>query len=370
MLFYDWIEQVDIMRMSESKFLCLLPILVSVAFLASCSKKQEDQPRESSVRPVKLLTIADANTVRSSRYPAVIDAARMSELSFQVGGLLEELPVKEAQSVEQGALIARLDQRDYRSKLDSIKAQFDNTEAEYQRAVRLAKEDAIARSVLEQRKSQRDVAKAQLDSAQKSLSDTELRAPFSGIIVKVPVENLQNVQSGQVVAMLMSEGGLEAAINLPARIIAQVPTREQRGAYVLLDATPEKRIEATFKEASLVADATSQTYVVTFAFERPEDLIILPGMNATVELVSSPKETAGVDCRVSVPLAAVLSDGSAQYVWAVDDETMRVSKRGITIEEGVGDMLIVTEGLKAGETIAGAGATYLSEGMQVRPWTN
>ena len=167
----------------------------------------------------------------------------------------------------------------------------------------------------------------------------------------------------------MSKGELKATINLPARVIAQVRTRTNKGAYVFLDAAPKNRIEATFREASLVADATSQTYAVTFTFQPPDHLIILPGMNATVELVSSPKEASAQNSRVSVPLAAVMSDGNAQFIWVVNNQTMTVSKRKVTIEEGVGKSVIVTDGLKPGETIAGAGATYLAEGMKVRPWT-
>ena len=359
-----------VMRILRNEFVCVFPVLVALVFLSSCDKKQGEQGTDPSVRPVKLLTIAAADTIQSSRYPAMIDAAQSSELSFQVGGLLKALPVTESQQVNKGDLIAQLDQRDFKSQVDAAQAQFDNAEEEYQRAVRLAKEDAIARSVLEQRKTQRDVAKAQLDSANKALADTELRAPFSGVIAKTSAATLQTIQPGQLVAILMGSGSFEAKINLPARFIAQARTREEKGAYVLLEAAPDRPIEATFKEATLVADATSQTYAVTFTFEPPEDLIILPGMNATVELKSSTKTEPGANRRVSVPLAAVLSDGTVQHVWVVNKDTMKVSKRPVTIEPGIGDILIVTEGLTPGETIAGAGAAYLAEGMQVRPWTD
>jgi hypothetical protein len=48
---------------------------------------------------------------------------------------------------------------------------------------------------------------------------------------------------------------------------------------------------------------------------------------------------------------------------------MTVSKREVTVSDGIGETAIVTEGLEMGETIATAGASYLAEGMQVRPWT-
>ena len=104
-------------------------------------------------------------------------------MSFEVGGILKELLVVEAQKVNQGDVLAKLDQRDLQAKLKSARAQFDNADAEYQRALQLIKGDVIfSRSTLEQRKSQRDVSKAQLETAEKALQDTVLLAPYSGNI--------------------------------------------------------------------------------------------------------------------------------------------------------------------------------------------
>ena len=74
--------------------------------------------------------------------------------------------------------------------------------------------------------------------------------------------------------------------------------------------------------------------------------------------------------HASVPLAAVMSDGGVQYVWIVDSELMTVSKRSVSIKPGIGETVVITEGLSPGDIIAGAGAAYLSEGLQVRPWIN
>jgi multidrug efflux pump subunit AcrA (membrane-fusion protein) len=109
---------------------------------------------------------------------------------------------------------------------------------------------------------------------------------------------------------------------------------------------------------------------VTFTFEPPENLVILPGMNATVELSSARVSEAGTGNRKSVPISAIGSDGESTYVWIVDQDTMTVSRRDVTIADGVGEYAIVTEGLAPGEMIATAGASFLAEGMQVRPWTD
>ncbi len=352
------------------KFAIGFAAILAGLLLVSCGDEESVQVKKQAVRPIKLLTIEAANSRRYSRYPAIIDAAQLSELSFQVGGRLQELTVKEAQEITEGTIIAKLDQRDFESSLAAAKSQYNNANEEYKRAVNLSKKNSISKSVLEQRKSQRNVAKAQLDSAQKALEDTVLVAPFSGLVAQVSVTHLQHISAGELVATLIDVSVLEATVNIPANFVAQIESRTNRSAHVMLDAAPDARIEAVYKEATLLADSTSQTYAVTFAFVPPANLNILPGMNATVEFASSSVNASEQSNRVSVPLAAVLSDGSAQYVWVVDNDKMTVSKRGVSVAEGIGETIVVTDGIHPGETIAGAGAAYLAEGMQVRPWTN
>lgn len=336
--------------------------------LGACDRNSANQPDAQGSRPVKLVELRGASNEHRNRYPGVIDATRVSHLSFQVGGLIEALPVKEAQEIEKGELIAKLDERDFRSSVNSARATFENAEDMFQRARRLAEQDAIATSVLEQRQSQRNVAKSQLESAEKALSDSVLRAPFSGIIASLPVKRLQTVAAGTPIATVINLESLDVTINLPASVIAQIPTRQDFSTVVQLDAAPGRQIEARFKKAQLVADATSQTYAVTYSFVPPENIYVLPGMNATVTLASRSNETTSAP-SVIVPLASVQSDGNGQYVWVVDDESMTVSRRAIAIEPGIGEHVIVTSGLSPADRIVGAGGAYLAEGVKITPWT-
>ncbi len=364
------------MLVVENKFALILVFSITLIFSASCGNDDSEQDREPAVRPVKLITLSGASDLQVASYPAVLDAAQLSELSFQVGGLIEDVAVVDSQAVQAGDEIARLDPRDFQSQVTSARAQFENAEEEYQRAVRLSQADAIARSVLDQRKSQRDVARSHLDTAEKALADTIIRAPFSGVVAQIPIKRSQTISAGQIIATLIGTenlagaGIVEATVNVPASVIARSQEAETRSAFVILDAAPEKRIEATFKSASLLADSTSQTYAVTFTFDPPGDLIILPGMHATLELSSARRATDSNALRISVPLSAILSDGTARYVWIVDQDSMTVSKREVTISDGIGESAVVTEGLALGEMIATAGASYLAEGMQVRPWAD
>ena len=329
-------------------------------FLFGCSEPEGEVAQEATARPVKLLAIGASDDEATLRFPAVVGASQTSSLSFLVGGRVEEVLVKEAEDVTAGQVIARLETRDFENKVASAEASFKNAEEEYQRAKRLFEQDAIAKSVVEQREAQRDVASAQLDTAQKALSDSVLVAPFAGVVASVSLRETENVSPGSAAATIIDVTSLDATVNLPASLVAEVPTREDRSALVILDSVPDAPIQAVFKEANLVGDATSQTYAVTFSFVPPENLMVLPGMNATVLMSRTPSHNGPL--VVSVPLAAVLSDSDGEYVWLLEEESMTVSRRDIEIEPGIGENVMVSSGLVMRDQIVGAGGAYISEG--------
>jgi len=360
------------MQIKVSSTIHSFSIILAFLFLVACDSESPlpENKTATLIRPAKLIEIGQTISDNLLNYPAVIKSQQLSTLSFEVAGVVKELLVVEAQRVKQGDVLARLDQRDLQAKLKSARAQFDNTDAEYQRAVRLIKEDAISRSELEQRKSKRDVNRAQFETAEKAFQDSVLVAPYAGNIARVSIRKHQAIQAGEPAIEILGTGGLEAAINLPASIMAKA--KEQKGpktdSYLILSAAPERRIPILFKEATLDADVASQTYEVTFSFTAPEDLNILPGMNATIWF-KDPGESVSKISKVSVPLTAIATDDDQKYVWVVDRETMIVSRRNITVEDGVGANLNVSSGLESGETIVAAGISFLSERMKVRPWS-
>lgn len=350
----------------------LFALIISISLVACNSEPPiAEQSAKDLVRPVKLFTVGGVKSDGFLNYPAVIQSRQSSTLAFQVGGVLKEVLVIEAQQVEKGQVLAKLDQRDYLAQLNSIRAQFNNAETEYRRAERLITEQAISRSVLDQRKSQFEISRAQLDTAQKAIDDTLLLAPFSGNVATVAIEVSQNVQPGEAAISILGDGGLEAKINIPSYILAHAKESEERegAAYLILDADQDIRIPARFKSVALEADPASQTFEVIFAFEAPKNLNVLPGMNATVWFLD-PAQSNSASAAISVPLAAIATDNGDKFVWVVDQQAMTVAKRKVNIQSGIGSQLNVLSGLQEGETIVAAGVSYLAEGMKVRAWSN
>lgn len=342
--------------------------MTAVFLLSACSEPVQPEPEIVS-KPAKLIVVGQKTEDTFLNYPATVKAENVSALSFEVSGVVDELLITESQQVQKGDVLAKLDVRDLQASLQSAQAQFDSANSEFERADRLIKQDAISKSVFEQRRSQRDVNQAQLDTATKALADAVLVAPFSGFIAEISIKEKEAIQAGSIAITILGEGDMEATINLPASIMA-VANRKAKGvekAYFVFSFAPDQQLHAEFKEANLSADSASQTYEVTFTFASPTDMNILPGMNATLWF-PDPRNSGADPEALAVPIASVGIDGNQKFVWVVDQSNQTVSRRDITVQDGVGEMLVVTSGLEMGETVVAAGISSISAGMKVHPW--
>ena len=350
------------------KFMSFAMIGLSGIVLAACGGDRAEPQSAPTVRPAKLVVATRSTTERNLEFPAVIRAIESADLTFQVAGEILELNVLEGQEVERGDVIARLNQRNNQNQVAQAQAEFDNAKAEFERAERLAAEDAISRSVLETRRTTRDIAAAALDNAKKSLGDTVLRAPFDGSISQVSARRFQNVQAKESIAIIQTRE-VEAVVNMPGTIIARIPQLIPVGVNVHLDSDPDRPIQAEFREAAGAADPETQTYEVSFSFSPPEDLFTLPGMTATVQTTLDFSGVSDIVPQgVAVPLTAVFAEGDATFVWIVDADTYQISKREVRLGSDTEEEVTVTEGLEGGELLIAAGVTFFNDGATVRPW--
>jgi len=349
--------------MNAKKHMALLAITLGI--LAGCG--QEEAPEKVDIiRPAKLIEVTASSNIKHFNFPAVVEALSSKDLTFQVSGQIEKLNVREGEEVRKGDVIATLVQRDFKNQLQTAQTQYDAAKQDFGRAERLIVENAIAQNVYDQRLTQLNVATAQLDSAKKAMEDTMLLSPFDGVVAIKHAKELDTVSPSQAVFTLQTEGAAEALVKIPASLVTRSKQIEPIETHVVLDSASQYEIKAQFVAASAQADERSQTFDVRFGFTPPEDLRILPGMTGVVK--SSLRLTSDIKKvdQISIPLSAVLSDSDGQFVWKVDTQTMTVARQNIQIGAGVGESLAVESGLVAGDTIVGAGASYLNEGMKIR----
>ena len=348
-----------------------LGLLCGIGFLFTACSEAPEVKSVPAVRTAKLIEIQPYQDVEVFRYPAVISAFDSSTMAFQVPGLLKSIDVKEGENIRKSQVLARLDQRDFKTAIQSAQAQYDNAALEYGRAKRLIESNAISVSVLEQRESQNDIAKANLTQAQKALSDTVLKAPFDGVVADVHIKNFEAAAAGQPIMTLQSDGLSQALVQVPASVVVNSEQINLLDVYLSLDADQTLKLPAVLSENLAIADQTTQTIEARFTFTPPEKLVVLPGMTGTLNgQFRYINETATVMQYPIVPISAVQSEAGKTYVWLVENETMRVSKQDVTVRPGVSETLVVSGGLSIGDVIVGAGGHYLSEGAKVRPYKN
>lgn len=337
--------------------------------LAGCSTPPPE--KKTVVRPVKIHTIGSLQPTDVREYPGTIRAHQTAEMGFEVAGRIIEFLVREGDRVEKDAVLARLDPRDYEAQLKVAQANLEKARADLRRSENIRKEHAgaISEDELESARRAVKVFEAQLEIAQKAVADTELRAPFAGMMARKLVEDFANVVAKEPVLILQDISTLEIEVAVPERdftrqrvdMTDKEELTKQLAPKVIVSALPDREFPAAIKEYSTTADPVTRTFHVRLTFKNPEDVSVLPGMTARVRVVVNPKSAW------SVPVTAAQADADNRpYVWIVDPETMKVSKREVKLGPLSGDRVLLTGGVKKGEMIAISGVSLLRDGMQVR----
>lgn len=205
------------------------------------------------------------------------------------------------------------------------------------------------------------------------MEDSQLTAPFSGLVAKTLVENFQNIQAKQQILLLQDDSSLEMVIDIPENDYAELdkPLSASRlnrmlTPEILISSFPDSRFKASFKEAAATADPVTRTFEVTLGFSPPPHFSILPGMTARLVMTKAPKES---ESDIMIPARSVVSDDNGNAtVWLIDLESKRVKRHPIEIGEMSGRKIRVTNGLKTGDVIAASGVHQLREDMAVKKY--
>ena len=341
--------------------------------LAGCGEPPVE--KEPTVRPVKIHTIGSLEPAAIREFPGTIRAYQTAEMGFEVPGRIIEFFVREGDPLEKDAVLARLDARDYEAQRKVAQANQEKAQIDLTRSENIFKEDpgAISQDDIERDRRAVKVTQAQLEIAQKAVADTELRAPFAGVMARKLVEDFANVLAKEAVLILQDNSVLEIEVAVPERDFVgrkyQNETKEQMSERlapkVIVSSLPDRQFPARIKEFATTADPVTRTFSVKFNFDNPEDVNILPGMTARVRVVIDPESAW------SVPVTAAQADENEQpYVWKVDSQSMKVSRAPVELGPLTGDRVLLTGGVQKGDQVAISGVTSLREGMQVRKYEN
>lgn len=342
-----------------------LPLL-----LGACTEEAPLPPPES--RPVKTVLVGGGAAGDYRQFPGVVDAIQRADLSFRVQGKIIEILVKEGDMVEKDQLLARLDPADYQIVLNDRKASYKTAESNFERAKTLLEKQAISKVDHDRIRAEYFTAKANLEAAEQDMKYTSLHATFPGYIARRHVENFEEVRRKQTVFTLQDLSELEIKVDVPESIMIQLrraiepgKVREpDREMYAVFNQIKDVKFPLTTKEVSTKADPKTRTFQATLKMDHPEGYNLLPGMTATVFAELLPSER-GDSASVLLPVSAVVADtGKNPVVWIVDEDTMTVSPKPVTVGQMTTDSITVS-GIEPGQRIVIAGASFMREGMKV-----
>ena len=345
---------------------------------------KDEIPQKEMIRPVRAMQISDPAEFTNRWFPGQAKATQEVDLSFRVAGPLVALPVNVGDTVRKGQELARIDPRDYQvdlrsaqGQLERAKASLKRAEADYDRVLRIQKQDAgaVSQSLVDSNRQKAESNRAEIrslqaavDSARDRLGYTYLKAPFDGIVTATYVENYEDVKAKQPIVRLIDHSQIEMIVNIPEVLISHADYLKEAGKIfrVRFDPFPNRKIEAQIKEIGKEASKTTRTYPVTLIMDQPEDIKILPGMAGNAASTVSPPGMRG-QSQVVIPETAVFSpDENKTYVWIIDEKSKKVNKREVKTGDLLDSGITVREGIEPGEWIATAGVHYLKEGQEVR----
>ena len=345
-------------------------LVAGVAAVFLIKVKPEEEPADTTVRPIKSWVVG-ADAPRPNLYfPGTVEADVEVDLSFEVGGRLVEFPVRRGTVVEQGAVLGRLDPRNYENQVKNAEADLERAQSSLGRIEKALKVNAVSQDEYSQARAAVAKAEAQLAIQRKALDDTRLEARFRGVVSDTFADQFDTVSPGQPVLKLQDVSTLTIAVSVPESYVQlATPDKLDSASFsVRFDSLPEQSFPVRLKEFVTTADPVTQTYRATFSMEKPDGVFLLPGMSGTV-VVEGVKPTAA-DGPLAVPSNAVgfASDGAA-FVWVLDAQDGGVyaaRRQTVALGKRLGEGVEVLAGLAPGARIAAAGVAILTEGRRVR----
>jgi HlyD family secretion protein len=273
-----------------------IAVVLALVVVANVAKKPSGQEVETQkVKYGSLLSKVSAT--------GELRAQAQVNLQAQVMGVVSRLPVKEGDWVNKGDLLLELDRKSYEANLVLARSRFEQARQSHVRVESLAAAKLVSPEQFEASKAAYEMAEAQYDQAQDQYDKTTIRAPISGTVVKLNIEEGEAVMigtmnySGTVLMVLADMSRMQALIDVDETDVVHVALGQK--AEVEVDALPDSTFTGRvtrvgyMPNTNALAAATTQSTTfeveITLDSTRPS---LRPGMNVHAEVITAELEKA------------------------------------------------------------------------------
>jgi RND family efflux transporter MFP subunit len=328
-----------------------LVLIIFTAAAVGCGSSPE--PGKQASRPPTKVTVAFADrTLESSKeeFMGTVIARNRAGIESKVQARVERIPIALGSRVSKGDLLAELDLREFRARVDQAKAVYEQASQDLLRFETLLKQQAATQQEYDGVRARKSVAEATLSEAETFLSYAGIRAPFSGTVTQKMVDEGDLALPGRPLFILEEEGVMRLEAMLPESRLGQVVVGDS--VLVTIPAT-NTTLWGRVEEVSPSADPVSRSFGVKVHL--PTASGVRPGQFGRLQLAAHGDET------IFIPRTALVRRGQLDLVYVVSSEK-KAMLRLVRIGREFPDRLEILAGLKENERVVTSGHVDLSDG--------
>ncbi len=362
----------------------ILLVITITLFLASCTS--QPMQMSSPVLTLPIITINESSEQTFVEYPAAIQGAADLEIRPQIAGTIDQIYVNEGQLVNKGQLLFKISELPFRAQLNNAiaalnaaKASVLNAQLEIDKLTPLVQAKVVSTFQLQTAKTAHQIAlanveqaKSAVNSAQINLNYTQIKAPISGYIGRLPKKQ----------GSLVSPTDMEPLTGLSDVHEVHVYFSLAETDFISFNAKHEgksvaDRIKHLPAVSLVLADQTVYTSkgkidMVDGQFDKTTGSITLRASFANADGLLRSGNTGKVRLSLEhnnilvVPQASTVEIQDKVFVFAVNKDN-KISKQPIKVLATSGTNYLVDGGLKSGDQIVSKGFESLKEGDLIQP---
>lgn len=324
--------------------------LLTVLCLVSCTSKKEEKEIKGKFAVTNPISI---DTSLTKEYVSQIRSIQNIEIRAQEKGFLQHIYVDEGQFVNEGQLLFKIMPNVYQAELLKAQAEAKASEIELLNTKLLAEKNVVSQNELALAQAKLDHALAEVSLAKLHLSFTDIKAPFSGIIDRIPKKLGSLIDEGELLTSLSNNKQMFAYFNVsePEYLDYQANQTERGNTTVQLLLANGKPLKDKGKVEVIEGEFDNETGNIAFRalFSNP-DKLLRNGETGKV-LMNVPLKNALI-----IPQKATYEIQDKKFVYVVDKDS-KVHSREIEIFAEMPDIYVIKGGVATTDKI-------LLEGIQ------
>lgn len=318
--------------------------------VTACTQKKEEKKEVVTyavTSPVKM------DTTVTKEYVSQIKSVKNIELRAQEKGYLQNIYVDEGQHVQAGQLLFRIMPKMFEAEVQKAQAETKAAEIEFQNTKLLTDKNVVSKNELSMAKAKLQQANAETALAKLHLSFTEIRAPFSGVIDRIPLKIGSLVDEGALLSSLSDNAQIFAYFNVsePEYLDYQTSAKAKQSQQASLLLANNQLLKAKGKVEVIESEFNNETGNIAFRarFDNSDNLL-RNGETGKIQMQVPLKNV------LVIPQKATYDIQDKTYVFVVDPKGI-VHARPVTIAAELPDLYVLSDGITANDKI-------LLEGVQ------